>query len=87
MREIRASLPMIVGVSRAMAGVGIGLLLADRLGGRRRAIGAALFGVGALSTIPIAIDLFRHKQTLAGEPTIANVPQSGVDPSEGLRAD
>jgi hypothetical protein len=88
MRETRAPLPLIflIAATRGMAGVGLGLLLADRIKKkRRRDVGGVLLGIGALSTIPLMIGLFRKKP---GEHvTIANVPQSGVDPSEGLRAD
>jgi hypothetical protein len=45
-------------VTRAAAGAGIGLLLADRLGkDKRKAVGWTLLAVGVISTIPIAIEL------------------------------
>jgi hypothetical protein len=41
--------------TRALGGVGVGLLLAGRLTQRQqRNVGLALFAVGALSTIPLA---------------------------------
>lgn len=44
--------------TRAMLGVGIGLLVADRMSPRRRtSIGKTLALVGALSTIPLALDV------------------------------
>jgi len=46
--------------TRAALGVGIGLLLADKLpAARRKVVGAALVAAGALTTIPIARTVFR----------------------------
>ena len=45
--------------TRAILGTGVGLLLADKLGRRKRhKLGATLVGVGALTTIPALIALF-----------------------------
>ena len=45
--------------TRAALGAGVGLLLADRLGpDRRRAVGWTLLAVGALTTIPLAAEIF-----------------------------
>lgn len=88
MRETRAPLPLIflIAATRGIAGVGIGLLLSERIGRKhRREVGGVLLGIGALSTIPLAIGLF--KKSRRERITVANVPQSGVDPTEGLRAD
>jgi hypothetical protein len=50
----------IIGGTRAALGVGLGLLLADRLSHeQRRAVGWTLFAVGAVTTIPIAVQLRR----------------------------
>jgi hypothetical protein len=58
MKETRLTFPelgLIVG-TRAMLGGGLALLLADRLSKeQRKAVGAALFLVGAVTTIPLAI--------------------------------
>jgi hypothetical protein len=58
MKETRLTLPelaLIVG-TRAMLGGGLALLLADRLDKeQRRAVGATLFLVGAVTTVPLAI--------------------------------
>src|SRR5260370_34135464 len=55
--------------TRAMAGVGIGLLLADRLNPeRRRAIGWTLLAVGALTTIPLAAEVFLSHEEPATAP-------------------
>lgn len=44
--------------TRAMMGVGIGLLVSDRLRRRqRKRAGWALVGVGALTTIPLIMDV------------------------------
>jgi hypothetical protein len=48
--------------TRVALGVGIGMLLSRRLSNkRRRAIGLALAGAGALSTIPLAIVIGRSR--------------------------
>jgi hypothetical protein len=61
MRETRITLPelILVAGTRAVLGAGLGLLLADRLSvDQRRAVGWTLFLVGALSTIPLALEVF-----------------------------
>ncbi|HTL38454.1 MAG TPA: hypothetical protein VL326_35230 [Kofleriaceae bacterium] len=81
MREVRTSLPLIalIGATRGLLGVGVGLLLSERIGlDRRREIGIALAALGALSTIPLALRVFRERKA-AQVPTVANVPQSGFD--------
>lgn len=60
MRETHLSLPQLAMIAgtRAMAGVGLGLLVADRFSDRpRKAVGWTLLAVGALSTIPLAIEV------------------------------
>jgi hypothetical protein len=45
--------------TRAALGAGLGLLLSDRLTeSQRRAVGWTLFMVGAISTIPLAFEVF-----------------------------
>ncbi len=45
---------ILIGGTRAALGVGVGLLMSDRLSrDARKAAGWALFAVGALTTIPI----------------------------------
>lgn len=60
MRETQITLPelgMIAG-TRAVLGAGIALLLADRLGDReRKAVGWTMVLFGALSTIPLAMEV------------------------------
>ena len=50
----------IIAGTRGMLGAGVGLLLADRLSReQRRAVGWTLFAVGAITTVPIAVQLIR----------------------------
>ena len=50
----------LIGGTRAALGAGLALLLADRLSAeQRRAVGWTLLGVGAITTIPIAVQLLR----------------------------
>jgi len=59
---------MLIAGTRVALGAGIGLLLSGRLNNdQRNAAGLALFAVGALSSIPIVIDV-ASKRPLAGEP-------------------
>ena len=63
MRETRITIPELVLVAgtRAILGAGLGLLLSDRLSDeKRKAVGWSLFAVGALSTIPLAMEVFGH---------------------------
>jgi len=65
MRETRISLPelILVAGTRAALGGGLGLLLADRLSvDQRKAVGWTLFLVGALTTIPLAFEVFGGKR-------------------------
>jgi len=59
--ETHITIPELVLVAgtRAMLGAGLGLLLAGRLSSeQRRAVGWTLFAVGALTTIPLALEIF-----------------------------
>jgi len=61
MRETEITVPelMLVAGTRAMLGAGLGLLFADRMSDdSRRAIGWTLFAGGAVTTIPLARELF-----------------------------
>jgi len=63
MRNLRLNIPQIVliGATRGMIGLGAGLLLAEQFKrDRRKTVGWALLGIGALSTIPIALKVFRR---------------------------
>ncbi len=62
MKEARMSLPELAMVimTRAVLGAGIGVLLSEKLAKRdpRLAVGWALVAIGALSTIPLALEVF-----------------------------
>jgi hypothetical protein len=67
MRETRVTLPelALIAGTRAALGAGLGLLLADRLPeGQRRAVGWTLVLIGALSTVPLAIDVLGGSRRL-----------------------
>ncbi|HKE40280.1 MAG TPA: hypothetical protein VKG21_10610 [Casimicrobiaceae bacterium] len=61
MKRFDIALPELgfIAATRGMAGAGIGLLLAGYLrDDRRKAIGWTLLTIGALTTVPIALDVF-----------------------------
>ena len=65
MKEHALTIPEIalIGGTRAVLGLGLGLLFADRLTAeQRRAAGWALFAIGALSTIPLAAEVLGRGQ-------------------------
>jgi hypothetical protein len=62
MKTVAIDLPMFAFVvaTRAALAAGIGLLVSGKLTARqRRSVGAALFGIGAATTIPAAISVWR----------------------------
>jgi hypothetical protein len=62
--ERRLSVPdlILIAGTRVAFGIGIGLLISDRLNrDQRRAAGLALVGVGAATTIPLAISVIGKK--------------------------
>jgi hypothetical protein len=64
MREKALTIPeiMLIGGTRAALGAGLALLLADRLNlDERRAVGWTLFLVGAITTIPLAINVLNKQ--------------------------
>jgi hypothetical protein len=66
MRETRITLPelALIAGTRAAGGAGLGLLLSNRLSeSQRRAIGWTLLLVGALSTVPLAWEVFGRSRT------------------------
>jgi len=49
--------------TRAMLGAGVALLLADRLSeDQRKAVGWTLFLIGAVSTVPLAMEVFGKRR-------------------------
>jgi hypothetical protein len=66
MRERILTIPQIVLIAgtRVALGAGLGLLLAGKLNrSARKGAGLALLAVGALSTIPLAIDVVSKRQS------------------------
>jgi hypothetical protein len=64
MKDIHVTFPelALIAGTRALAGAGLGLLLSNRLSeGQRRAIGWTLLAVGAVSTVPLAWEVFSHR--------------------------
>jgi hypothetical protein len=64
MKKVDVSLPelALVAGTRAMLGAGVGLLLSEKLQRReRRTLGWALFAIGAVSTLPIALEIFNRR--------------------------
>ena len=62
MKQVLLDVPTLgfVVATRAALGVGVGLLLSSRIPeDRRRTIGAALVGIGAMTTIPAAMAVVR----------------------------
>jgi hypothetical protein len=72
MKRFDVSVPELgfVAATRAVAGVGVGLLLADcfRAADTRRTIGWTLLAIGALTTVPIALTVVgrHHRAPRAG---------------------
>jgi hypothetical protein len=65
MKKAELTLPEIalIAGTRGMLGAGAGLLLADKLNkDQRKAIGWTLLIVGAVSTIPLAIEVLNKRQ-------------------------
>jgi len=88
MRETRITVPELVLVAgtRAALGAGLGLLLADRLSdSERRAVGWTLFLFGALTTVPLAFEVFGHRLSASeGRPAqAASGSQPEVDQGVG----
>jgi hypothetical protein len=71
MREVRLPFPELglIAVTRAILGLGIGLLVADSLSReQRQTIGRTLLAIGALSTIPLVADVLGRRQC-SGRPS------------------
>jgi hypothetical protein len=59
----------IIAATRGALGFGAGLLLADKFRKtKRKALGWSLFLSGIASTIPIAMHVFRKKETAVNQP-------------------
>jgi len=65
MKKAELTLPEIalIAGTRGMLGAGAGLLLADRLtDGQRKSVGWTLLIIGALSTIPLAMEVLGKRR-------------------------
>jgi hypothetical protein len=65
MKKAALTLPEIalIAGTRGLLGAGIALLLADRLNHeQRKAVGWTLFLVGAISTIPLVVEVFGKRR-------------------------
>jgi hypothetical protein len=81
MKERHVTLPtlMLIAGTRVALGVGLGLLLADRLAPqRRRSAGWALLAVGALTTIPLAAEVLGATQS--SDVDSLHVRRTGISP-------
>lgn len=70
MRQTTLPIPElgIIAATRGMLGAGAALLVADRISPeRRKAVGLTLFLIGALSTIPLVIDVVRRSREMKPE--------------------
>jgi len=79
MRETRISLPelALIAGTRAALGAGLGLLLADRFDeDQRKAVGWTLLLIGALTTIPLAIEVLGGGR-LSAHDALPEHPESG----------
>lgn len=64
MRKSVLTIPEIglIGITRAALGAGLALLLGEKLDPReRRAVGWSLFLIGALTTVPLVLDVLSKK--------------------------
>jgi hypothetical protein len=73
--QVTLPLPVLLGIvaTRAALGVGMGLLLADKLGDRRRQLGTILVAVGAITTIPAAMALMRARHATPLPAAVADI--------------
>jgi hypothetical protein len=64
MRDTRVTIPelALIAGTRVALGTGLGLLLGNRLSdGQRRSVGWTLFLLGAVTTIPLAMEVLGHR--------------------------
>jgi hypothetical protein len=81
MRETRITFPelALIAGTRAAAGAGLALLLADRLSAeQRKGAGWALLLVGALGTIPLAFEILGGQRLVAADESVARAEDESV---------
>ncbi|MGE5183721.1 MAG: hypothetical protein ACM31C_16730 [Acidobacteriota bacterium] len=86
MKEATIALPRLalIAATRGMLGVGIGLLLSEKLArGRRTSVGWALVAIGGLSTIPLMLGVAKRVR----RPEATNGHTLNKNGGEGLPAD
>lgn len=88
MKETHLTFPelALIAGTRAAAGAGVGLLLANRLSeSQRRAVGWTLLLVGALTTVPLVLEVLGKRDTV---PPVERKPMRSDSFSEaGERTD
>ena len=65
MRQVRVPVAELglIAATRVLLGIGIGLLVGDRLGSSvRRRLGGTLVAVGAVTTVPLALDVISRNR-------------------------
>ena len=70
MKEMKLTLPelALIAGTRGELGAGVALLVADRLSAeQRRSIGWTLFLVGAISTVPLAMEVLGKRNGCGGQ--------------------
>jgi hypothetical protein len=70
MKSTKVTLPELglIAGTRGILGAGLGLLVGDRLSeSQRKAVGWALFLVGAISTVPLAFEVFGRRRWRSGD--------------------
>jgi hypothetical protein len=85
MRETRITLPelALIAGTRAALGAGLALLLGDRLtADQRRAVGWTLLLVGAVSTVPLAVEVLSglRDQAPEGSPATGELRPEATEP-------
>ena len=66
MKQTTIPLPEVgaIAATRMMAGAGIGLLVASKMSSqKRKVVGWPLLAIGALSTIPLAMHVFKNSHS------------------------
>ena len=75
MKKAELTLPEIalIGGTRGLLGAGLALLLGNRINeDQRKALGWAMFLIGAITTIPLAMNVFYKQSQSEGPPVNRN---------------